>query len=381
MSNRFIQGVLDQFDKGKTFSFSDMNPFQDVGSWVSTGSPSLDYFLKTLGYPVGIIEVRGESQSGKTTFSLEAMKSAINAHGDKAVVVVLSSERRDNRPYANALGLDVSQVIIHRVTTIEDVSNKIYQTVEAVDNALEGWAENEVHKNTKKSDPSFKSKVETLMKENDLHFFFVWDSLGQTVSSQELAKAKENAKNNTTNKSALGSAARSLSEFLRSFLSLQDERNTTLMIINRPYDRVDGRPGKKSYGGKAITFFPTMRLELARIQGIKVGDEEVGQITQIKTIKTDFDLPKQKFNVEIAYGKGFVLSKHDIQLGIEAGLLTKHGVGGASFKVGKKELKWTSRKQLYEIYDERPPLLNILIKKLTKYAHDKVIKEHKEKIE
>ena len=92
-------------------------------------------------------------------------------------------------------------------------------------------------------------------------------------------------------------------------------------------------------------------------------------------IKNDFDRPKQKFTVEIGYGYGFVLNAEDIALGIEAGFLEKFGQAGAIFKMGKKELKWQTRKQLYELYEKREPTLKILTSKLIKYAHKKMMDE------
>ena len=118
-----IGRLQQQFDSKKTFRFADVDPFQDVGSWISTGSPTLDLALNTLGFPTGVIEVRGASQSGKTTMSLQAMKTAIDYMGDRAVVSILSSERRDNLAYAAQMGVPVDQIILHRIKTIEDVKN------------------------------------------------------------------------------------------------------------------------------------------------------------------------------------------------------------------------------------------------------------------
>ena len=377
----FFDNLAERFDGGKTFKFSDVEMLVRSDAWISTGSPSLDYHMQTYGYPSGIIEVRGESQSGKTTFSLQAMKCAQKQYGERAIIVILSSERRDNKAYARQMGVNTDLVIIHKVTTIEDVFNRIFQTVEAVNEQLlqefknDGKAE-KIRVNTPEMAEYISKRLEEFGKPR---LFFVWDALGQTVSSQELAKAKQNAKENATNKAALASAARALSGGLRSIIALQDEEDFTLYIINRPYDKTDGRPGKKSYGGKAITLYPTIRLELARIQGVKVGDEEVGQITQVHLLKTDYARPKQKFNIEIAYGLGIVLSSEDIAYGIKKKVLTKFGAHGASFKMGKKEMKWKSKKGLYELYENQDKMLGILISKLTKLRHNDVEAEYKAK--
>ena len=97
--------LIERFDSKKVFKFSDVDPFSEESAWISTSSPSLDRFLKTHGIPTGIVEVRGDSQAGKTTFTLMVMKSCLEEYGDRAVINILSSERRDNKPYAERLGI------------------------------------------------------------------------------------------------------------------------------------------------------------------------------------------------------------------------------------------------------------------------------------
>lgn len=378
-----VNRLVSKFDD-HTLSFEDVNAFSAESSWVSTGSPSLDYNLRTFGLPTGIVEVRGESQSGKTTMSLMYMLQGIREYGERAVIVILSSERRDNKIYAKQIGVDPKLVLVHKVKTVEDVFNKIHMTIIGANDALAeemGQRLLDTNPKMKKTTDSYKDEVDKALAEyGKLRFLFVWDALGQTVSAQELAKAKQNAEKNETSQAALGSASRALGGGLRGVIGLTDEEDMTLFIVNRPYDNVDGGPGiKKSYGGKAIMLYPTMRLELARIQGIKVGEDEVGQVTQVLTLKNDFDAPKQKFTVEIGYGLGFVLTSEDVDMGIEAGYLTKFGQGGAVYTVGKKELKWKTRRELYELYENREPMLFNLVKRLIKYSHDKVLKERQAK--
>lgn len=370
-----------EFDSSKTFRFGQVDPFQDVGSWVGTGSPALDLQLGTFGYPTGVIEIRGVSQSGKTTMSLQAMKTAIESMGDRAVVSILSSERRDNLAYAAQMGVPVNQVILHRIKTIEDVKNKIFQTIRKSEAQLTALFLEE-GKDAKIKKDELEDYVKTRRSEfGQLHFFFIWDALGQTVSAQELQKAEDNAEKDEVGQAALASASRALPNMLRSIKALEDDHNVTLMIINRAYDKIDGTPGKKSYGGNAIELFPTMRLELARIQGIKIGDEEVGQVSEVKVIKSDFGNPKQTFKIEIGYGLGIIINQDDIDFGIECGLLEKFGQGGAIFTVGKKEmLKWKTRRELYQLYKDRDPNLKMLVRMLTVKAHAKVKKQRDDKL-
>ena len=78
----------------------------------STGSPELDWNLRTFGLPTGIIEIAGRSRSGKTTEGLEAMKYFLAENPDTGLACILSSENRDNKDYAIQLGVDISRVAI-----------------------------------------------------------------------------------------------------------------------------------------------------------------------------------------------------------------------------------------------------------------------------
>lgn len=353
-----LSKIVQRLDSESVIHFSDIDYFGDQKNWISTGSPILDYNLRTMGYPAGIVEVRGASQSGKTTFSLEAMKACINAYKDRAIVTILSSERRDNKDLAHQIGVDVDNVIIAKTRTIEKMFSEMSRIVDETNKI---WKEAEI--------------------EGRPRFLFVWDSLGQTVAKQEAEAldTRKNAKRGTQDEdknAAMGAAARAISLGLRGAASLMDENEITFFIINRAYDNM-GSPGKSSYGGKAMEFWPTMRLELVRVESFKTGETEIGQRTQVYTVKTDFDRPKQKFNVEIGYGYGIVLGKDDIEFGIKHGILKKHGAYGAKFN---DKLSWQNRKDLYQHYENKTPMLKVLLTKLTKKAHELVEKERAEKL-
>lgn len=379
IAQRLVQKFNDGNNSG-TSSFEDVENFDPEESWFSTGSPYLDYSLSTFGYPLGIVEVRGDSQSGKTTLSLHAMKQVLLEYGDAAIVVILSSERRDNKYYAKQIGVPVDKILVHKVKSVEDVFNKIHETIRQSNLTLiEAIEEQVIDSGIKKTSDKFKKTVQEELNEfGGFRFLFVWDALGQTVSSQELAKAKDNAMKGETGQAAMASSARALGAGLRSVVGYTDEEELTLYIINRPYDVIGGNvPSKKSYGGKAIELYPCMRLELARTGGVKVGTEEVGQRTQVKVIKSDFGQVKHKYEIEIGYGLGIVLSDGDFDMGKKAGILEKNG-HGYTFKMGKKELSWSSRAELYDLYRERDPMLKVLISQLTKHAHDLVQQERKD---
>ena len=77
------------------------------------------------------MEIAGASRGGKTTLALEAMKNFQRDNKDTAVCVILSSENRDNKDYARRIGLDVNNVLIVKVTFVEEMFLLVKQIIDA----------------------------------------------------------------------------------------------------------------------------------------------------------------------------------------------------------------------------------------------------------
>lgn len=347
--DKFITKLSKEDDAIVTFDKIDY--FEDQSSWVSTGSPYLDLKLNTFGYPVGIIEIRGESMGGKTTLSLHGLRNFQRKYPE-GIGVILSTERRDNKVYAKDIGIDTNRMIIINCRSIEDVFNKAQQVIEM---GVESW------------------KAEK--KPGKPKFFFVWDSLGNTISAQEkkfMTEASEDD-NEDHHKVAMGSAARAIKRGLRFITAQIYDHDIWFAIINHVYDSMSGfGGGKSSYGGKGIKFSPTLRLQTTLVKQLKVREVKRGQMSQIEVIKSDYNSCRDRFEVEIMWGKGIILSEEDFKMGQHAGILEKHGRSGYKFMGGK--LQWGSKPELYDLYDKNNKLLDLLKNKLIKVAHDNVLK-------
>jgi recombination protein RecA len=357
----FTDRLVKRFKDENTVTFKSIDNFGNVNSWISTGSPSLDYHLNTWGYPSGIIEMRGVSKSGKTTLSLHAMKIAYQINPD-VIIVILSTERRDNKPYAKQIGVPLDKVIVHQVTTIEQVFNRIQQTITEVELM---WKEEE--------------------REGKPKFIFVWDSLGASIAEQERKKMVSAAEEDTADhaNAAMAAAAKATKRGLRFMVGQVYDRDICFYIINHTYDKIGSfTGGQESYGGKAIQFMPTMRLEATFTGQVKIGEVKVGQTTKVTVIKSDYTSDLAPHEIEIGYGLGLILTEDDMEFGVEAGYVKraglmnkngtpKKGAQGYSFMNGK--LEWHDRKGLYELYRTKNKFLQVLIRKLTKTVHDKVL--------
>lgn len=347
----FIDYIAKKFDSEDVIKFSEKDSFSEVKSWCDTGSPLLNYNIHTLGFPTGIIEIAGKSKSGKTSLGLMTMKSFLKEHKNNGVCVILSSENRDNKDYALQLGIDVNSVLIIRVRYVEKM---FLQTKKIITEADQYFAE-------KKIKP---------------YYFFLWDSLGATLSKSELDTMDENL--DTMSKKLekgsdisdlkhekVGAFAKSAKMFCKYITSEMYNHPIHFIILNHQYDVIGSMvPGaRKSTGGEFIELMPCMRFSLKVKANEKVDDAEVSQITEVKPIKNDFG-SRKKTEIRILFGYGVILSEGEIQYAIERGILKKVGARKITFMDGK--MSWCSLKEFFNLYYNHNKYLPILYAKIKK---------------
>lgn len=355
-----IDKIVDRFNNDDVIKFSDKDNFRDMKSWVFTGSPELELNLGVLGFPTGIIEIAGVSRSGKTTLGLIGMGHFLKENKN-GIAVILSSENRDNKDYAAKLGVDSDKVIILKIRYVEDMFMKVKKMIHDVENIFD---------EEKLGSPKF---------------FFMWDSIGATLSKSELdvmehntnemEKAMEKGKKMTktaTKHAQMGAFAKQAKMFTKFLLAEMYDKTIHFVMLNHVYDNMSGRGGKKSGGGSWVEFMPTIRLRMAVIGHERLDDIEVAQYSEIKVVKNDFG-SRKKTIVEILLGKGFVLSSEDIDFAVDEGILKKVSAKKYSFMKGK--MTWMSKRTFYKLYYENNKFLPILLKKIAKARHNQILRE------
>ena len=346
MKSKLIDNIVKRFNSEDVIKFSDKDGFKDVKSWAHTGSPTLDYNLRTFGLPTGIIEIAGKSRSGKTTLGLMAMKYFLKENPDNGVAVILSSENRDNKDYALQLGLPVDQIIIIKIKYVEAMFLQVKKLI---------------------SDAREVLKAEKLTPK----FYFLWDSLGATLSKAELDTMEENVKTiekelqkgNDVEDIALKNEkmmafAKEAKKFAKFLMSEMYSNIMHFVMLNHQYEQSTmGISTRKSTGGEWVELMPTIRLSMKLKGHEKIDDVEVAQITEVKVVKNDFG-SRKKTDIRILLGYGIILSQEDIDYALEVGILKKEGAKKVSFLKGK--LSWSSPRELFKLYQDRNPMLNAL---------------------
>jgi recombination protein RecA len=79
-------------------------------------------------------------------------------------------------------------------------------------------------------------------------------------------------------------------------------------------------------GGRALKFYASMRLDIRRIQGIKRGEETVGNRTKVRVTKNKVAAPFREAEFDIMFFEGGVSKTGEIvDLGVELGIIEKRG--------------------------------------------------------
>lgn len=345
-----IDKLVDRFDHEDVIRFSDKDNFRDVESWAFTGSPDLECNLGVLGLPTGMIEIGGVSRSGKTTLGLMGMKHFLKSNPN-GVAIILSSENRDNKEYAIKMGIDPGKVMILKIRFVEDMFMKVKKII---------------------------TDTKDIFKEEEWGkpvFYFMWDSIGATLSKAELDTMEENTKSmekamekgkdlEKMKHAQMGAFAKQAKMFAKFITAEMYDTSIHFIMLNHVYDRMSGMGGKKSGGGTWVEFFPCLRLLMKVIGHEKIDEVEVAQYSEVKVVKNDFG-SRKKTVIMILLGKGIILSDEDIKFGIEEGIIEQKSKTILAFK----KMEWRSKRTFFELYENDDKMLPILTRKIMQARH------------
>ena len=350
----WVDFAVENFKEIGTKPFSDVNVFLN-GTWASLNVPTFDLEMEFLGFPKGIIEIRGESMSGKTSLAYQVLANAVEVHGENCSSMIFSAENRDNRQLADGMRMDVSKVPVSYPKNTEELQNSIIKMVEE---GSKWWKESG--------------------REGKQKFVFVLDSMSQLFSSSEAKKIADNADKNDDKAQNPGASAKANNSMLRAVKVLSQDHDLTLLVINRTYDKIGFmQRGKVSAGGTGITYLPNVRIELRRVTDIKGSGSDtraIGQEVEVTIIKNDFGAPRHKFIIDLMFGYGYTLSSSCIKFGLERGLLEKYSYGFKSTIPGI-DVGWKNKGELIDLLRSGDQAFWDLTTRITEEAHTVVMEK------
>ena len=285
-----LSQIEKQFGKGAVMKLG-QNSHMNV-EHISTGSLSLDIALGIGGLPRGrIVEIYGPESSGKTTLSLHCIAEGQKNGGNVAFIDV---EHALDPVYAAALGVDVDSLLVSQPDTGED--------------ALE--------------------IAEALIRSGAIDVIVI-DSVAALVPKAEIEGEMGD--------SHVGLQARLMSQALRKLAGAINKSNCVAIFINQLREKVGviyGNP-EVTTGGRALKFYSSVRIDIRRIETLKVNGEMVGSRTRAKVVKNKIAPPFKEAEFDIMYGEGISRVGELIDLAVKADVMQK---SGAWFYYGETRL-------------------------------------------
>ncbi len=249
---------------------------------VPTGSLALDLALGVGGIPRGrVTEIYGPESSGKTTLCQHIVAEAQRLGG---VCAYIDMEHALDPSYARKCGVEIEELYISQPDTGEQ--------------ALE--------------------IAETLVRSGAVDVVVV-DSVAALVPRAEIEGDMGDA--------TMGMQARLMSQALRKLSGAIKQTNTAVVFTNQLRQKIGvmfGNP-ETTTGGMALKFYASVRMDVRRVESIKVGQEVMGSRTRVRVVKNKVAPPFRVAEFDIMYNEGISKVGDVLDLGVEQGLVEKRG--------------------------------------------------------
>ena len=274
-----VNDIKKRFGEGAVMRLGESHMVVDA---IPTGSLALDLALGVGGIPKGrVTEIFGPEASGKTTLAQHIAAEAQKLGG---VCAFIDMEHALDPAYAQRCGVNVEELYVSQPDTGEQ--------------ALE--------------------IAETLVRSGAVDVVII-DSVAALVPRAEIEGDMGDA--------TMGMQARLMSQAMRKLSGAIQQTNTAVIFTNQLRQKIGvmfGNPETTS-GGMALKFYASVRLDMRRIESIKVGQEVVGNRVRVRVVKNKVAPPFKRAEFDIMYNEGISVAGGILDLGVEMEVIDKRG--------------------------------------------------------
>ena len=291
-------------DLEKKYGLGRINP--DIHTIVSTGSLQLNKAMGINGTALGkIIEIFGPESSGKTTITLHQIAEYQKAFPEKKVAL-FDYEHSFDKKYAEALDVDVDNLLIYQPDTQENGYDMIIGLIE-----------------------------------KDIVSCVVIDS--QSAATPKIILQGE------MGDSTIGLQARNNSKFCMKIKGLLDIHNCTLFVVSQLRDAIGsmGEPTTTT-GGKAFRFYADVRWKIWKTND---KSNELNKTT-VDVVKNKLSNPFGKAEFKIKWGEGISEKDEVLDYACDFGIVKK---SGSWFSYEDNKLGQGSE-NVIELFEDNPEL-------------------------
>src|SRR5258708_3605642 len=275
-----LQELTKRFGDGTVVRLGDAQHLQV--SAIPSGSLALDIATGVGGLPRGrITEIYGPESAGKTTICLHTVAEAQKQGG---ICAFIDMEHALDPIYAAKIGVDINNLYISQPDTAE-------QALEICEALVRSGAFDVI----------------------------ILDSVAALVPRAEIEGEMGD--------SHVGLQARLMSQALRKLAGAIKHSNCVMLFTNQLREKIGimfGNP-ETTTGGRALKFYASMRLDIRRIQAIKVGTDDVGNRTRIRVTKNKVAPPFKEAEFDIMYAEGISKVGDILDIGTTMEIIDKKG--------------------------------------------------------